>query len=134
MRKTRKAYATLINNRRCSRAGCWKRGSLWEQDGDWLLECPRNTQEHFKDDAADERPTSQADKEILGSAQQLRPNWGKMPMAGAPSSSSGAKSMPPTPADWATEVAASAPPTAQPDSIDGTAVKSRRMDINGQRP
>lgn len=42
------AYAMLINNKRCSRPGCWRRGGLWKQDGGWLLEFTHHAQGHFK--------------------------------------------------------------------------------------
>ena len=44
-----KEYARLINHKRCSRPGCWRRGSLRRKDGSWILERTHHMQEHFKD-------------------------------------------------------------------------------------
>ena len=79
----------LINNKRCSRPGCWRRGSLREQDGKWLMEGSSHMPDHFKDPSPQlkaESPPEQNPPELT--TEQLQPNWGKLPAAMAPSASS----------------------------------------------
>ena len=73
-------YVMLINNKRCSRPGCWRRGSLWGQDGKWLLECSSRMKDYFKGPPPQPKPTITSERTTpVLTTEKLRPNWGKLP-------------------------------------------------------
>ena len=75
----------IIKNKRRSHASCWQRGSLWERDGNWALECPYRTQLHFEEP---KRKAETDENERRTTAEQAQ--WEKTPESvGGPSSSSG---------------------------------------------
>ena len=75
-----RGYIILVNNKRRIRSTCWKGGSLWGRDGEWLLERPRHMEEHFKDEHSPTGKLSQAGEESPKlSTSQLKTNWGKFP-------------------------------------------------------
>ena len=78
----------IIQNKRCSRAGCWNRGILWERDGNWTLECTQRMQRHFEDASRDK-----ATKEKESSKSDEQKRWEKAAAGNSdPSSSSGTSS------------------------------------------
>ena len=76
----------LTRHERCSQALCWRRGSLWEHDGEWMLECPyRMQQQRFSDMVG----IPQKDGQAITPAQ-LQTKWEKLPSGNEePSTSSG---------------------------------------------
>ena len=83
-----KEYITIIKNKRRSHASCCQRGSLWERDGNWALECQYHMQLHF------EEPKRKEENEESGRRKTSeQEKWEKTPESvGGPISSSGTSS------------------------------------------
>ena len=83
-----KEYIMLIKNKRCGRELCWRRGIIWEREGEWMLERPYQMQLQFGEQSAGKKYSGST---LMGT--QLEPNWGELHEAAAePGSPSGAKS------------------------------------------
>ena len=123
LRKARKGYVMLINNKRCTRPGRWRRGSLWGQDVKWLLGCSSRMQDHFEDPPHQPKPPLASDRTTsVLTTEKLQPNCGKLPADVEPSASSNLTADDGLPTDGARKVAEA----ALPDALVKTENKDRK--------
>ena len=98
-----KEYITLVNNKRCSHAQCWKRGCFWGKDGKWVPESHPHMRHSVTFQAENERKMTSTHAKA-----QLHPNWGKLPMTVDEPSTAAAPTLDPT--EVGLGVAVAAPP------------------------